>query len=311
MRGKIVRAVGGFYFVQCPEDGQTWQCRARGIFRKDGFRPLVGDECEIRLTGAQDVEGYVEEVLPRRNELIRPPVANIDQALVVFALAEPDPNLSLLDRYLIEMRRRSIPAVIVFNKKDLVTEQETAQMQSIYEKCGCPSMAISLKEIRNRAGTRPEEGAGTKEADDPMRALKEVLKGKTTVLAGPSGAGKSSLTNLLCPEAGMEVGEVSRQTRRGKQTTRHAQLISLGPDTFLLDTPGFSSLDLSAPDPEDLKEWYPEFLPFEPDCRFQGCMHLKEPDCGVKDAVGKGLIAKERYESYCLLVNELKERRRY
>lgn len=292
MKGKIVRAIAGYYYVYGYEDGRTYQCRARGIFRKEGFKPLVGDEAVFDLTHAGDTEGTVDRILPRKNALLRPPVANVDQALVVFALKDPDPSLSLLDRFLILMRRQKIPAVIVFNKDDLDGGDRFERLRQIYEGCGCRVFSMSLK-----------SGRGVDE-------VKQLFSGKTTVLAGPSGVGKSSLTNLLCPEADMEVGEVSRQTKRGKQTTRHAQLFPCGKDSFFFDTPGFSSLYLQGMKPEELKDYFPEFEKYEPECRFQGCLHLAEPDCGVKKALFSGRISRERYESYRKLIEELKEGRK-
>ena len=291
--GKIIRAVGGFYFVWCYEDGHVYQCRARGVFRKDSFRPLTGDDCTFRLTKAQDVEGYVETIAPRRSRLIRPPVANVDQALVMFSFVSPEPNLSLLDRFLIEMQRLGIPVVICFNKSDLADEETREKLARSYSRSGCHVLTVSVWK---------QEG---------LEQIRELMKGKTTVLAGPSGVGKSSLTNCLCPEAGMEVGALSRRTERGKQTTRHAQLFAVGDGTFFFDTPGFSSLELRGIEKEDVKSFFPEFEEYEPQCRFQGCMHIHEPDCGVKTALEKGLISRERYDSYLQLVGEVSSQRRY
>ena len=292
MRGKIIRAVGGFYFVWCYEDSHIYQCRARGIFRKDSFKPLTGDDCSFRLTQAQDVEGYVETIGKRRNQLIRPPVANVDQALVVFALTSPEPNLSLLDRFLIEMRRQNIPSVICFNKKDLVVEERIRELAEVYSRCGCRVLTVSVLK------------------QDGLEEIRDLMKGKTTVLAGPSGVGKSSLTNFLCPDARMEVGTLSERTERGKQTTRHAELFAIGDNTFFLDTPGFSSLELRGLKKEDVKNFFPEFDEHEPYCRFQGCMHIHEPECGIKDAVEEGQISRARYDSYLQLVQELSDMRR-
>ncbi len=291
--GKIIRAVGGFYFVWCYEDHTVYQCRARGVFRKDSFKPLVGDDCSFRLTQAQDVEGYVENIHKRRNQLIRPPVANVDQALVVFAFASPDPNYSLLDRFLIEMRRQKIPSVICFNKNDLADDAQRERLVRAYSSSGCDILQVS---VLKREG---------------LEQIRERMEGKTTVLAGPSGVGKSSLTNYLCPEAEMEVGQVSRRTERGKQTTRHAELFAVGDHTFFFDTPGFSSLELRGIGREEVKDFFPEFEEYEPQCRFQGCMHIHEPDCAVKGALEQGLIAKERYDSYLQLVEEVSSVRRY
>ena len=287
MKGKIVRAIAGYYYIYGYEDGRTHQCRARGIFRKNGEKPLVGDEVVFDLTHTEDTEGTVDSILPRKNYLIRPPVANVDQALIVFALKDPAPNLSLLDRFLILMEKQQIPAVIVFNKDDLDSEKSYETIRRIYSGCGCRILSMSI---------RSGEGVGE---------VRKLFEGKTTVLSGPSGVGKSSLTNLLCPEAGMEVGEVSRQTRRGKQTTRHAQLFPCGDGAFFFDTPGFSSLYLDGIRPQELKDYFPEFKKYEPQCRFQGCLHLAEPDCAVKSAVQEGKISRERYDSYRKLKEEL------
>lgn len=292
MKGRIIRAVAGYYYVYSYEDGKQHQCRARGIFRKDGLKPLVGDEAEFHLTYTEDTEGSVDSILPRKNVLIRPPVANVDQALIVFALRSPEPNLSLLDRFLILMKRQDIPSVIVFNKEDLDDEHNIERIRDIYTGCGCRVLSMSIAK------------------DEGVDEVRRLLLGKTTVLAGPSGVGKSSLTNLLCPEAEMETGEVSRKTLRGKQTTRHAQLFPCGDHSFFFDTPGFSSLYLDEIKPEELRDYFPEFEEYEPRCRYGGCLHLSEPDCGVKRAVEEGKISRTRYESYKKLVAELKEGRR-
>ena len=291
--GKIIRAVGGFYFVWCREDGRTYQCRARGVFRKDSFKPLVGDNCIFRLTRAQDVEGYVETIAKRSNRLIRPPVANVDQALVLFAFTSPEPNFQLLDRFLIEMRRQTIPTVICFNKMDLACSQDREEVLEMYRRSGCRVLSVSVLK---------KEG---------LEQIKELMQGKTTVLAGPSGVGKSSLTNYLCPDADMEVGALSVRTERGKQTTRHAELFAVGGNTFFFDTPGFSSLELRELKREEVKLFYPEFQEYEPQCRFQGCMHIHEPDCGVKKALEEGRINPRRYDSYLQLVEEISAQRRY
>ena len=270
MTGKIIKAVAGFYYVYCHEDGIIYQCRARGIFRKVKFSPLVGDDAVFSITDPVDLEGNVDQIRKRRNSLIRPPVANVDQALIVCALASPDPNLSLIDRFLILMKRSGVPSVICFNKKDLVDDSFTGKLAGIYRNCGCQVITAS------------------------------ILNGEGV-----------TLTNLLCPGADMEVGEVSRKTERGKQTTRHAELFAMGEDSFFLDTPGFSSLYLDDMLPEEVKDCFPEFARFEPACKFQGCMHMSEPVCGVKDALEREEISRARYDSYVQLVQELKDVKRY
>lgn len=292
MRGKIVKGIAGFYYVQA-EDGNTYACRAKGIFRNQNIKPLVGDMAEIQILDTAAKEGSVTRILPRINQLIRPAVANIDQALVVFAVRDPEPNCNLLDRFLISMAYQHIPVSLCFNKIDLSVPEIPQNLQDIYEKAEYPLHFISTV-----------TGAGM----DEIRAL---LRGKTTVLAGPSGVGKSSLINLLHPEAAMETGTVSEKIRRGRHTTRHSEFFCLGDDTYLLDTPGFSSVYLPDCPPEQLKEFYPEFQPFTKECRFLGCVHIGERECGVKQAVLTGGIAKSRYENYRLFYEEQKEKRRY
>ena len=291
MQGKIIKGIAGFYYVYA-EDEILYACRAKGIFRKDDTKPLVGDNVEIVVTDEKDLEGSLVRIYPRKNELIRPTVANVDQALVIFAAADPKPNYQLLDRFLIMMEQQEIPAMICINKTDLVPDAETEEISRIYEACGYPLLITS---------------AGTGEG---LPALREALAGKTTVVAGPSGVGKSSLTNAMQDGIHMETGEISRKLKRGKHTTRHSQVIPLGADTFLVDTPGFTSLYL--PDPEtELAAFYPEFRRYAGRCRFQGCRHIHEPDCAVKEALNEGRISRQRYENYVSFCEELSGRKKY
>lgn len=292
MQGKIVKGIGGFYYVHVQGAG-IYECRAKGIFRKDKKKPLVGDDVVISVQDEEKKAGNVDVLLPRKNELIRPAVANVDQALVVFAVSSPKPNLNLLDRFLISMRQQELPVIICFNKIDLAEEKELDDLKEVYKACGCRVMFISVAE---RFG---------------LEELERMLEGKTTVVAGPSGVGKSSLTNYLQPNAAMEVGSVSKKIDRGRHTTRHTELIWIKQDTYFLDTPGFSSLYLQNLQREELRDYFPEFLPYEKQCRFQGCMHISEPDCGVKEALKEGKIHPSRYENYKLFEKELKEQRRY
>ncbi len=291
MRGKIVKGIAGFYYVH---DGisRTYACKARGVFRNRGVKPLVGDDVEITVLDEAAGEGNIDAILPRANSLIRPAVANVDQAVVVFAVSDPAPNLNLLDRFLVMMARQNIPAAICFNKTDLGGE-ETKRLSALYEPAGYPLRFVSIR------------------AESGLEDLRALFTGKTTVLAGPSGVGKSSITNWLWPEADMQTGEISSRIRRGKHTTRHSELFFVEQDTYIVDTPGFSSLYIGDLMPEELKACFPEFAGWEEDCRFLGYVHIGERECGVKTAVGEGKIGRERYENYRLLYQELKDRRRY
>lgn len=292
LRGKIVKGIAGFYYVH---DGisAVYECKARGIFRERGVKPLVGDNVEFDILDAGERTGNITDVLKRENELIRPAVANISQAMLVFAAAEPDPNLNLLDRFLISMQLRDVPVILCFNKSDLAEKEELSRLVNIYTGAGYHVCTVSAK------------------LGDGIGELKAFLKGRTTALAGPSGVGKSSLTNLLQPDAGMETGAVSDKIKRGRHTTRHSELFFVEKDTYLMDTPGFGSLFAEDIEPKDLAACFPEFAPFVPECRFLGCVHVGERDCGVKSAVQEGKIAGSRYENYRLIYNELKHNRRY
>ena len=292
MIGKIMRGIAGFYYVGVVESG-VYECKAKGIFRKDKIKPLVGDDVEIEVLNEEEKLGNIVKILPRRSELIRPAVANIDQALVIFAAREPKPNLSLLDRFLVIMEKQDVPVIICFNKQDLCDEEEVGRLKGIYEACGYPVVLASAK-----------QGEGIEE-------IKSLLRGKTTTVAGPSGVGKSSLTNLLQNEVQMETGEISKKLGRGRHTTRHSQIIQIEEDTWLYDTPGFTSFYVEEIEKEELRFYFREFSKYEGTCRFQGCTHTHEPGCMVKNALEEGKISKERYENYLELYGELKEKRRY
>ena len=292
MQGKIVKGIAGFYYVHVVGSG-VYECKAKGVFRKENIKPLVGDDVEIEVLDEKDMEGSITKILPRKNDLIRPAVANIDQALVVFAVTQPDPHFNLLDRFLVMMERKEIPTVLCFNKTDIAEEPLITELEQIYRGCGYPVLFTSARE---------EENIGK---------LKDLLKGKTTAIAGPSGVGKSSLINLLQSEVKMETGSISRKIARGKHTTRHSELLVLGEDSYIMDTPGFSSLYVNDFEKEELKYCFPEFAPYEGRCRFNGCDHIHEPGCAVKAAVEDGKIHRVRYEDYTEMYRELKERKRY
>lgn len=289
--GLIVRATGGFYYVA--HDGGVAACRARGVFRRQGVTPLVGDRALVEPEG--DGGGTVDEILPRRNSLERPPVANVDRLVIVASTQNPPPDLLTVDKLTAVCWRMSIEPVVVFSKCDL---GDAAPLRDRYQSAGYRSFAVS---------SATGEGVG---------ALAGALGSGISVFTGNSGVGKSSLLNRIAPQLDLTVGEVSHKLGRGRQTTRTVELFNLGggqspdaPGRYLADTPGFSSLDLVRPGllhKEQLEEAFREFTPFLGRCRFTGCCHIREESCAVIDAVERGEISRQRYESYCLLYESLK-----
>ena len=292
MTGKIIKGIGGFYYVVC-ENGVTYECKAKGVFRNRKIKPLVGDNVEIEILDAEKNLGNIEDILPRFNWLNRPAVANVDQTVIIFAVSAPAPNFNLLDRFLINMEQHEVPTIICFNKIDLEGFRQSEDICRSYTKSGYEVLFISA-----------ESGYG-------INTLEAVIKGKTTVFAGPSGVGKSSTLNSLFPDANVQTGGLSEKIQRGKHTTRHSELMFVDDDTYIMDTPGFSTLYIPGMEKEDLKGFYPEFRKWEPYCRFQGCNHISEPDCGVRQGLEEGSISLLRYENYKLLYEELKAVRKY
>lgn len=291
MKGKIVKGIAGFYYIWCENDC-LYECKAKGSFRKEGIKPLVGDNVTVQILDEEKRLGNLKEILPRTNELIRPAVANVDQAMVVFAMANPMPNLNLLDRFLIMMEWQGVETMICFSKQDMVSSEEEERFRQIYDTCSNCVLTVSNTE------------------NIGIEKVKECLKGKTTVLAGPSGVGKSSLLNRLYPQAESATGTVSDKIGRGRHTTRHSELFFLGDQTFLFDTPGFSSLKPPEVDKQELRRYFTEFLPYEGQCRYLGCSHIHEPGCVVKEALARGEIGRSRYENYVQIYNELAESER-
>ncbi|MDO4488754.1 MAG: ribosome small subunit-dependent GTPase A [Eubacteriales bacterium] len=289
VNGKIIKAISGFYYVH---DGKnTWTCRAKGVFRNIGIKPLVGDNVTVDIISEEKLEGNLVGVNERKSTLIRPAVANVTQALIVFAVREPDPNLGLLDRFLINMGKEGINTIIFFNKTDIDKDDAASRYKKTYEAAGYRVIT------------------GSTSYDETVSEIIEALDHNTTVLAGPSGAGKSSLTNRLNINAGMVVGELSEKLKRGKQTTRHTELFPVGNDGYVLDTPGFTSLYVTGVKSEDVSSYYEEFREPNESCKFVGCSHVNEPEqiCMVKEFVKCGKIDKVRYESYCTIYREIKE----
>ena len=290
MQGKIIKGIAGFYYVHVVHSG-IYECKAKGVFRNKKIKPLVGDNVEIEILDEGNRIGNIINIYDRENELIRPAVSNISQALVVFAIANPMPNLNLLDRFLVMMERNGIDTIICFNKIDLVEEEEILKLRDIYVKAGYHVMFTSTKESMG------------------IEEVLRVIDGKTTAFAGPSGEGKSSLLNALIPEANSQTGEISEKIKRGKHTTRHTEIFNVSDDTYLMDTPGFSSLYVNDFEKEELKDYFREFIEYNDGCRFTGCVHVNEPDCLVKEAVENGEISQSRYDNYILMYEEIKNKK--
>lgn len=293
IEGIITKGIGGFYYIDTNQG--VYECRARGIFRKEKITPLVGDNVKINIIDEENKKGVLEEIEDRDTELVRPPIANVNKAIIVFAIKNPNPNLSLLDRFIVLAERESLDIVIVLTKADLATDEELNKLKSIYETSCYKVIPVS------------------NEAKINIDKVKEELKGNIVVFAGPSGVGKSTLLNNIDSKFQLQTGEVSDKIKRGKHTTRHAELLKLECGGMVADTPGFSSLTLDDIEEDELKEYFIEFDEFSDGCKFGGrCMHENEPICGVKEGVNEGKIAKERYESYLQLLKEKRQsKRRY
>jgi ribosome biogenesis GTPase len=283
LEGRIIKGIGGFYYVDTAEG--VFECRARGVFRKEKITPLVGDMVKIMVDETSRT-GAVEEILPRKNVLLRPPVANVSQMAVVVATANPRPNLLLLDKLIASAELADIRPLICWNKTDLDSGETFAEL---YQNAGFDVLLLSAQ-----TGCQVD-------------ALKEKLKNEVTVFAGNSGVGKSSLLNQIFGEDTFLTGDVSARVERGKHTTRHSELKALPFGGYIIDTPGFGSFDLSLLAPENVAMLFREFHDFTDDCLFRDCSHTVEKGCGVLAAVEEGKIAKSRHESFCALVQELKE----
>lgn len=292
MQGKIIKGISGFYYVHLQEKG-IYECKAKGLFRKMGMKPLVGDNVDIEVLDENAKIGNVVTILPRTNALIRPAVSNVDQAMVIFSVTKPEPNFHLLNSFLVNMETMQVPCILCFNKLDLATEIQVEEIKNVFQAAGYPIFFVSAME---------EKG---------IKEIKQILKGKTTTVAGPSGVGKSSLINSLQQDVCMETGDISKKIQRGRHTTRHSELIALDDGGYIMDTPGFSSLYVDFLEKEELKKYFPEFGEYEPQCKFQGCAHIHEPDCGVKAALARGEISQVRYDDYVMFYGQCKEKRRY
>lgn len=287
MTGRIIKGVGGLYYVTA--NNSIYECSARGKFRKVKITPTVGDFVTFTVLDEDNKKGALDTIEKRKNSLIRPKVANIDTAIITFAAASPNINMDLLDRFLILAETQKIPNIVIcINKSDLVNDEARQNFSRIYDNI-YPVVYVSAK------------------MNTGIKTLKKLIKG-VTVFAGPSGVGKSSLINTLVPESNRQTGEISKKIERGKHTTREVELLNMDNNVFIVDSPGFTSLSLDYIDAENIQYYFREFDPYLGLCRFIDCAHISEPDCAVKEQIGKD-ISKERYDRFIHLYNELKQRR--
>jgi len=282
-QGIITKGIGGFYYIQANEG--IYECKARGIFRKNNISPLAGDYCEIQVL--PDFKGNIEKIMPRKNFFVRPPIANIDCMFIVFSVATPSPVPELVDKLSVIALKQNTTPYIIINKTDLSSE-DSVDYSDVYIKAGFKVFCVS---------------AITSEGVDE---LIDFMQGKISVFTGCSGVGKSSILNCILPDRELKTGNVSEKIGRGKHTTREVELIPVN-GGYIGDSPGFSSLEISGITAIELQQYFPEFEKYIGSCRFRGCSHVNEPDCSIKNAVASGLIAKSRYDSYTLLYNQLKE----
>ena len=288
--GIIFKGIGGFYYVKFND--AIYECKARGKFKNQKVTPLVGDYVHISIQDEEKKLGMIEEILERKTELLRPTVANVNQAIIVFSIKNPLPNIILLDKMLVLAEPSALNIVICFNKADLDVDFDYEKYEAIYSRIGYPVLK-----------TCAIEGEGIDE-------LSYYLKDKITVFSGPSGVGKSSLLNAVHEGFTLQTGEISEKIKRGKHTTRHSELLELKNGGIVVDTPGFTSLSMHEIEAEDLKEYFPEFRMMDDQCKFDNCMHINEPDCIVKAAVEDNRISKDRYEAYLYILKEISEHRR-
>lgn len=288
--GRIVKALSGFYYVQA-EDG-IYACKGRGVFRKQKITPLVGDFVTFDYTDKN--EGYIQTIADRKNELTRPPIANITQAVIVTTVCEPTFSSLLLDRFLVKVEAKNIKPIIVVTKKDLASDSDLISMNNYIADYKSLGYDVYFVDLKNQASS--------------LQVIKEQLKDEVTVLIGQSGVGKSSLLNKISPNLQIQTGEISKSLGRGKHTTRHVELIEIN-EGLVADTPGFSSLEFTELEQEELDACFIEMKEYKNACKFRSCLHVKEPQCAIKQAVDLGHIKQYRYDHYVQFLKEIKDRK--
>ena len=291
IEGIIIKGVGGNYYVDI--GSRTIECRARGLFRLKNIKPLAGDKVLVRITEEDKDAGYIEEIMERKSEIKRPPVANAQQLVIIFSVINPEPSFLLLDKLLIAAKSNNLDPVICINKMDLAKEGQKEYILCTFKNTGYKIIFTS------------------KYNADSLQELKNILKNKLNVFSGPSGVGKSSLMNAIEPGFYLETGEISEKLKRGRHTTRHAEIFKLSFGGYVVDTPGFSSFELEGIDEYTLKNYYPEIVKYDEGCKFLDCLHYKEPGCAVKKALTDDLISEVRYNNYIKLLEQIKENKPY
>ena len=291
IEGNIIRGLGGNYYVDIGD--KMIECRARGLFRLKNIKPLVGDRVLIRITEEDEDAGYIEEIIDRKSEIKRPNIANAQQLIIIFSVKNPEPSFLLMDKLLIAASSNKLDPVICINKSDLADEGEKDKILEIFKNTGYKIIFTS------------------KYDKDSLSDLKEILKDKLNVFSGPSGVGKSSLMNAIEPGFHLETGEISEKLKRGRHTTRHAEIFKLSFGGYAVDTPGFSSFELEGIDEYSLKDHYPEIVMYDEGCKFLDCLHYKEPGCQIKKAVDDGFVSQVRYNNYIKLLEQIKSKKPY
>lgn len=289
-KGIIIKSQKELYYVDC--GGTIYKSKARGVFRDKDIKPLVGDYVNIKVLDNENA--LIENVLERKNYLVRPPIANVDQIILVASLTNPKINYNIFDKYIVMLEHFNVDINIVINKIDLASKEEINKFESIYSKTPY-----------NYIFTSNQDG-------NSIDKIRKLLKNKVSALAGPSGVGKSTLINMISKQLSLETGNISIKTNRGKHTTRHIELFEIDKDSFIFDTPGFTALNLDfIEDYNDVKNYFTEFNYFSKECKFKNCIHINEPNCGVKSAIDNNLISPIRYKNYVYIVEEIKNKRRY